>query len=169
MFWITLLAKSPATWFLCTNIIKPAMNEAGQPDPSDLGHPRNEKYSINFTGPGSITVNPQDLDPDPDFAQWKGGINVVQQQSTAHTSRLAVLRIYSLRSDSRISGIWAFSRPTVKAVPNWVQPLLVPISRPRDTKFEGPYTLTSLIPGSGAGVGSGAVPEPAACFWSCWG
>ena len=30
------------------------------------------------------------------------------------------------------------------------------------TKFQGPYTLTSLIPaGSGAGLGSGAVPEPA--------
>jgi hypothetical protein len=41
--------------------------------------PRNEKYSINFTGPGSITVDPHF---DNNAGQYLGGIYVVKQDSS---------------------------------------------------------------------------------------
>ncbi|MFO0792336.1 MAG: hypothetical protein U0805_22990 [Pirellulales bacterium] len=41
--------------------------------------PRNEKYSINFTGPGSITVDPHF---DATLFQYLGGIYVAKQDST---------------------------------------------------------------------------------------
>lgn len=44
----------------------------------DVG-PRNETYSINFTGPGSITVDPHYDDM---AGQYLGGIYVVEQDST---------------------------------------------------------------------------------------
>jgi hypothetical protein len=139
-------------------------DDNGNLDPGDLGHPRNEKYSINFTGPGSFTVNPQDLDPDPDFASWKGGINVVQQQSTGEYIALGGapdlftpigyedlwnLGILQANGQSGIQlGAAAFSTYFSTS----------------GTKFQGPYTLTSLVAGSGTGVGSGAVPEPGCLF-----
>jgi hypothetical protein len=137
-------------------------NYDGQVNPSEPGHPRNEKYSINFTGPGSITLNPHDLDPDPNFGQYVGGIYVVQQQSTGEYIALGGgpdlytpigyqdlwdLGILQANGQSGLQlGSAAFS--TYFSVTG--------------TKFSGPYILTSLIPaGSGAGLANGAVPEPA--------
>jgi hypothetical protein len=137
-------------------------NDQGQVDGSELGHPRNEKYSINFTGPGSITLNPHDIDPDPNFAQYVGGIYAVQQQSDGSYlplggspdlytpigyQELWDLGILQANGQSGLQlGSAAFS--TYFSVTG--------------TKFAGPYILNSLIPaGSGAGLGSSVVPEPA--------
>jgi hypothetical protein len=47
--------------------------------------PKNEKYSINFTGPGSITVDPH---YDNNAGQYLGGIYVIQQDSNGAYSPL---------------------------------------------------------------------------------
>jgi hypothetical protein len=47
--------------------------------------PKNEKYSINFTGPGSITLDPHF---DNDAGQYFGGIYVAQQDSAGAYSPL---------------------------------------------------------------------------------
>jgi PEP-CTERM motif len=135
-------------------------NEAGQPDPSDLGHPRNEKYSINFTGPGSITVRPQDLDPDPDFAQWKGGINVVQQQPDG--SYIALGGAPDLFTPIGFEDLWDLGilQANGQSGPQLGSAAFSTYFSTTGTKFAGPYTLTSLVAGSGTGMGGGAVPEP---------
>jgi len=139
-------------------------NEAGQPDPLDLGHPRNEKYSINFTGPGSITINPEDLDPDPGFAQWKGGINVVQQQPDG--SYIPLGGAPDLFTPIGFQDLWDLGilQANGQSGPQLGSAAFnTYFAITAGTKFDGPYTLTSLIPGSGSGAGQagGAVPEPA--------
>jgi hypothetical protein len=136
-------------------------DDNGQVDPSEPGHPRNDKYSINFTGPGSITLNPHDIDPDPGFTQTAGGIYVVQQQADGSYIPLGGgpdlytpigyhdlwdLGILQANGQSGLTlGSAAFSTYFSET----------------GTKFSGPYVLTSLIPaGSGAGLASGTVPEP---------
>jgi hypothetical protein len=133
----------------------------GNPDPGDLGHPRNEKYSINFTGPGSITINPQDLDPDPDFALWKGGINVIKFQPDGTfiplggaPDQFEPIGFQDLWDLGILQANGQSGPQLGSAAFNTY------FSITAGTKFAGPYTLTSLIPGSGAGLGSGAVPEP---------
>ena len=66
---------------------------------------KNEQYSINFTGPGSITVDPHF---DADAGQYLGGIYAVKQDSTAPTIHLEAVRIYSLRLGTKTCGTWAF-------------------------------------------------------------
>jgi hypothetical protein len=137
-------------------------NEAGELDPSDLGHPRNEKYSINFTGPGSITLHPQDLDPDPDFASWKGGINVVQQQSDG--TYIALGGAPDLFTPIGFDDLWNLGilKANGQSGIELGSAAFSTYFSTTGTKFQGPYTLTSLIPaGSGAGLDGGAVPEPA--------
>jgi hypothetical protein len=136
-------------------------DDNGQSSPSEPGHPRNEKYSINFTGPGSIKLNPHDIDPDPGFTQTVGGIYAVQQQSDGSYIPLGGgpdlytpigyhdlwdLGILKANGQSGLTlGSAAFSTYFSET----------------GTKFAGPYILNSLIPaGSGAGLGGGAVPEP---------
>ncbi len=137
-------------------------DDNGNPDPGDPGHPRNEKYSINFTGPGSITVNPQDLDPDPDFYSWKGGINVVQQQSDG--SYIALGGAPDLFTPIGFEDLWDLGilQANGQSGPDLGSAAFSTYFSTTGTKFAGPYTLNSLIPaGSGAGLGGNAVPEPA--------
>jgi hypothetical protein len=139
-------------------------DDNGNLDPSDPGHPRNEKYSINFTGPGSITVSPQDLDPDPGFASWKGGINVVQQQPSGEY--IALGGAPDLFTPIGYEDLWNLGILQANGQ-SGIQLGSAAFSTyfsTTGTKFQGPYTLTSLIAGSGTGVGSGAVPEPGSLF-----
>jgi hypothetical protein len=134
-------------------------------DPTELGHPRNEKYSINFTGPGSITLNPHDIDPDPDFAQIAGGIYVVQQQSDGTYLSLSSSGSSSdLYTPVGFQDLWDLGilKANGQSGPQLGSASFSTYFSVTGTKFSGPYILTSLIPaGSGAGLGSGAVPEPA--------
>jgi hypothetical protein len=139
-------------------------DDNGNPDPGDPGHPRNETYAINFTGPGSITINPQDLDPFPDdeFHQWKGGINVIQFQSDG--SFIPLGGAPDQFEPISFQDLWNLgilqangqSGPQLGAAA-----FNTYFSITAGTKFQGPYTLTSLIAGSGGGSSSVAVPEPA--------
>jgi len=136
-------------------------NDNGQPDPSELGHPRNEKYSINFTGPGSIKLNPHDLDPDPDFAQYVGGIYVAQQQSTGEYLPLGgAPDLYTPIGYQDLWNLGILQANGLSGIELGAAAFNTYFSV-TGTKFSGPYILNSLIPaGSGMELG-GAVPEPA--------
>ncbi len=136
----------------------------GNPDPGELGHPRNETYSINFTGPGSITLNPHDIDPDPGFEQIVGGINVMQQQSDG-----SYLRLFSGGSDADLytpigyQDLWDLGilQANGQSGIQLGSAAFNTYFSVTGTKTSGPYILTSTIAGSGAGMNTGAVPEPA--------
>lgn len=139
-------------------------DDNGNPDPSDPGHPRNEKYSINFTGPGSITINPEDLDPFPDdeFHQWKGGINVIQFNSDGSFTALGGAP--DQFTPIGFQDLWDLGilQANGQSGPQLGSAAFSTYFSTTGSKFDGPYTLTSLIPaGSGAGMAGGAVPEPA--------
>jgi hypothetical protein len=136
-------------------------NDLGQPDATELGHPRNEKYSINFTGPGSIKLNPHDVDPDPDFQQIVGGIQVAQQQSSGAIISLGGgPNLYSVMSyqDLWNLGILKANGQSGIQLGSAAFNTYFSVS---GTQFSGPYILTSLVPGSGAGLHGGSIPEPA--------
>jgi hypothetical protein len=139
-------------------------HQAGQPasTPLEPGHPRNEKYSVNFTGPGSIKLNPHDIDPDPDFAQVAGGIYVVQQQSDG--TYIPLGGGADLYTPIGYQDLWDLGilRANGQSGLQLGSAAFSTYFSVTGTKFSGPYILTSLIPaGSGAGLGGGAVPEPA--------
>lgn len=136
-------------------------NDNGQPDPTELGHPRNEKYSINFTGPGSITLNPHDIDPDPGFTQIAGGIYVMQQQSDG--SYIPLGGAPDLYTPIGYQELWDLGilQANGQSGPQLGSAAFSTYFSVTGTKFAGPYVLNSLIPaGSGAGLGIAAVPEP---------
>jgi hypothetical protein len=137
-------------------------DDNGQPAPSEPGHPRNEKYSINFTGPGSITLNPHDIDPDPNFAQIAGGIYVIQQQSDG--SYIALGGGPDLYTPIGYHDLWDLGILQANGQSGLTlgSAAFSTYFSETGTKFAGPYILNSLIPaGSGAGLNGGAVPEPA--------
>jgi hypothetical protein len=139
-------------------------DENGNLDPSDLGHPRNEKYSINFTGPGSITINPEDLDPFPEdeFHQWKGGINVIKFNPDGSFTALGGAP--DQFTPIGFQDLWDLGilQANGQSGPQLGSAAFSTYFSTTGSKFDGPYTLTSLIPaGSGTGQsGSAAVPEP---------
>ncbi len=137
-------------------------NDLGQPDVTELGHPRNEKYSINFTGPGSIKLNPHDIDPDPDFAQIVGGIQVAQQQSSGAIISLGGgPNLYSVMSYQELWNLGILQANGQSGIQLGSAAFNTYFSL-TGTQFSGPYILTSLIPaGSGSGIHGGTIPEPA--------
>jgi hypothetical protein len=136
-------------------------NDEGQPDATVLGHPRNEKYSINFTGPGSIKLNPHDIDPDPDFAQIVGGIQVAQQQpSGAIISLGGGPNLYSVMSYQDLWNLGILQANGQSGIQLGSAAFNTYFSV-AGTQFSGPYVLNSLIPaGSGSGLHGGTIPEP---------
>jgi hypothetical protein len=149
----------PADLLFAYEYHQPGYNHNGQPDPNEPGHPRNETYSINFTGPGSITLNPHDIDPDPNFTQVVGGIHVVKQQSDG--SYLPLGGSPDLYTPIAYQDLWDLGilQANGQSGPQLGSAAFNTYFSVTGTKFAGPYVLTSLIAGSGAGPSS-AVPEP---------
>jgi hypothetical protein len=151
----------PADLLFAYEYHQPGYNHDGQPDPNEPGHPRNETYSINFTGPGTITLNPHDVDPTPGFEQIVGGIYVVQQQSDG--SYIPLGGGPDLYTPIGFQDLWDLGllQANGQSGPQLGSAAFNTYFSVTGTKFSGPYVLTSLVPGSGAGMGGGAVPEPA--------
>lgn len=136
-------------------------NDDGNPDASELGHPRNEKYSINFTGPGSIKLNPHDIDPDPGFAQIAGGIQVAQQQSNGSIISLGGgASLYDVMSYQDLWNLGILQANGQSGLQLGAAAFNTYFSV-AGTQFSGPYILTSLVPGSGSTLHGGSIPEPA--------
>jgi hypothetical protein len=128
--------------------------------------PKNEKYSINFTGPGSITVDPYDSDPDPNFAQILGGIYVATQDSSGGFAppinpRTMAPVAPDLFTPIGYEDLWDLGILQANGLSGLTGATFSTYFTTTGTKFTTNYTLTSLVPGSGRGLSGSAVPEPA--------
>jgi hypothetical protein len=122
--------------------------------------PKNEDYRINFTGPGSITVDPHF---DTNAGQYLGGIYVAKQDSSGAFS--AQGGAPDLFTPIGYEDLWDLGILQANGLSGLTGATFGTYFSTTGTKFTEDYTLTSLIPaGSGSGLAGSTVPEPASFF-----